>query len=94
MWPPESEKPEIATLVALDFRQRAGEMDRGLPVGVLFADSDDLPVATTALPETGGSRRRDREPGLVEPLGELIGTRLLVTAPPPAMTTHAPVIPG
>ncbi len=98
MWPPESEKPQIATLVGSTSGRVRANCDRGVPVGVLFADADDLPWLTAALPETAVVEGEHREPGLVEQRGEPIGPRLLGHRSPAghdhARTRGPRVVPG
>jgi hypothetical protein len=51
--------------------------DRGVPVGKLIADAYDLARLTAAFPETAIVEREDTETGLMEPLREPVGGRLL-----------------
>jgi hypothetical protein len=59
------------------FRQGRSEPDRGLPVGELLPDADDLARLPSALPKTAVVEGQDSEPGLVESLREQVGARLL-----------------
>jgi hypothetical protein len=61
----------------VDSGQRPGEVDRRLPVVELVADPRDLARLPAALAHTAVVESDDAEPGIVEPLGELVGARLL-----------------
>jgi hypothetical protein len=64
-------------LRGVDSRQGRGEPDRGLPVGELLPDADDLARLSTAVPETAIVEGEDGEPCVVESLREPVGARLL-----------------
>ena len=63
--------------VRIDSRQGRGERDRGLPVGNLVPDGQDLARAPTALTKMAVVEGEDGEPGVVESLREQVCTGLL-----------------
>jgi hypothetical protein len=56
IWPPEAKKLQIASLTGVDYRQGGGERDRGLPVGELVPDAQDL-TRLPAAPAGTAARR-------------------------------------
>ena len=78
----------------VDLGQRPGAADRGPPVGELLADALHLARLPAALAQVAVVKGQDGEPGVGEPPGEQVGSRLLGHCEPAGHDHAAAVGPG
>lgn len=78
----------------VDVGQTGREVDRGLPVGALLTEADDLAGVPPLSPKCRWSKARTAKPASLNRAAKRSDAGSFVTAVPPAMITQPPLVPG